>query len=191
MEYYKISENLKYACLSSKLQSIKTHPNTVNLNKQGTRQGTVNTSLRHKFGIPSCPQRGEQVRIRCPTTACSPVPRISSLSWYFQLWSSTHIQWSKVDRYISGRNSIRSNSNSFLPLILIICNRHSLTKLILITQLSQLTKLTLITNLTKLTITHSTHPNHSTHRTHQTHETHPNHSTQPSHQTNLHSLNSS
>ena len=43
MEYYKISENLKYACLSSKLQSIKTHPNTVNLHKQGTRQGTVNT----------------------------------------------------------------------------------------------------------------------------------------------------
>ena len=80
MEYYKISENLKYACLSSKLQSIKTHPNTVNLNKQGTRQGTVNTSLRHKFGIPSCPQPGEQVKKQCPTTACSPVPRISSPS---------------------------------------------------------------------------------------------------------------
>ena len=28
--------------------------NTVNLNKQGTRKGTVNTSLRHKFGIPRC-----------------------------------------------------------------------------------------------------------------------------------------
>ena len=26
MEYYKISENLKYACLRSKIQSIKTHP---------------------------------------------------------------------------------------------------------------------------------------------------------------------
>ena len=167
MEYYKISENLKYACLSSKLQSIKTHPNTVNLHKQGTRQGTVNTSLRHKFGIPSCPQPGEQVRKRCPTTACSPVPRISSPSWYFQLWSSTHIQWSKVDRYISGRNSIRSNSNSFLPPILIICHRHSLTKLILITQLTQ---------LSQLTITHSIHPNHSTN---------------PTHQTNRHSLNSS
>ena len=188
MEYYKISENLKYACLSLKLQSIKTHPNTVNLNKQGTRQGTVNTSLRHKFGIPSCPQPGEQVRKRCPTTACSPVPRISSLSWYFQLWSSTHIQWSKVDRYISGRNSIRSNSNSFLPPILIICHRHSLTKLILITQLTQLiqlTQLTLITQLTQQTVTHSTHPNHSTH------QTHPNHSTHPSHQTKLHSINSS
>ena len=164
MEYYKISENLKYACLSSKLQSIKTHPNTVNLHKQGTRQGTVNNSLRHRFGIPSCPQPGEQVRKRCPTTACSPVPRISSPSWYFQLWSSTHIQWSKVDRYISGRNSIRSNSNSFLPPILIICHRHSLTKLILITQLTQ------------LTVTHSIHPHHSTN------------STQKS---NRHSLNSS
>ena len=134
-------------------------------------QGTVNTSLRHKFGIPSCPQPGEQVRKRCPTTACSPVPRISSPSWYFQLWSSTHIQWSKVDRYISGRNSIRSNSNSFLPPILIICNRHSLTKLILITQLTQLiqlTKLTLNTQLIQLTVTHSIHPNHSTNPTHQT-----------------------
>ena len=114
----------------------------------------------------------EQVRKWCPTTACSPLPGISSPSWYFQLWSSTHIQWSKVDRYISGRNSIRSNSNSFLPPILIICNRHSLTKLILITQLTQLiqlTQLTLITQLTKLTVTHSTHPNHTTHPTHQTH----------------------
>ena len=33
MEYHKISENLKYAFLRSKLQSIKTHPNTVNLHK--------------------------------------------------------------------------------------------------------------------------------------------------------------
>ena len=152
---------------------------------QGKALSSVNTSLRHKFGIPSCPQPGEQVRKRCPTTACSPVPRISSPSWYFQLWSSTHIQWSKVDRYISGRNSIRSNSNSFLPPILIICHRHSLTKLILITQFAQLTKFTLITQLTQLAVTHSTHPNHTTQPTH---KTHPNHS---SHKTNRHSLNSS
>ena len=33
MEYYKISENQKYACLRNKLQSIKTHPNTVYLHK--------------------------------------------------------------------------------------------------------------------------------------------------------------
>ena len=33
MEYYKISENLKYACLKSKLKRIKTHPNTVDLHK--------------------------------------------------------------------------------------------------------------------------------------------------------------
>ena len=33
MEYHKISENLKYAFLRSKLQSIKTHPNTVDLHK--------------------------------------------------------------------------------------------------------------------------------------------------------------
>ena len=33
MEDHKISENLKYAYLRSKLQSIKTHPNTVNLHK--------------------------------------------------------------------------------------------------------------------------------------------------------------
>ena len=33
MEYHKISENLKYAFLRSKLLSIKTHPNTVNLHK--------------------------------------------------------------------------------------------------------------------------------------------------------------
>ena len=176
MEYYKISENLKYACLSSKLQSIKTHPNTVNLHKQGTRQGTVNTSLRHKFGIPSCPQPGEQVRKRCPTTACSPVPRISSPSWYFQLWSSTHIQWGKVDRYISGRNSIRSNS--FFPPTLIIWHRHSFTKLILITQLIQ------------LTVTHSIHPNHSTHPSHPTYQTHPNHSCHSFHQNIRRSLNS-
>ena len=127
-------------------------------------QGTVNTSLRHKFGIHRCPRPGEQVRKRCPTTACSPLPGISSPSWYFQLWSSRPIQWSKVDRYISGRNSIRSNSDSFLPPILIICNRHSLTKLILITQLTQLIQLTQITliaqltQLTKLTVTQSTHP---------------------------------
>ena len=29
-------------------------------------QGTVNTSLRHKFGIYRCPRPGEQVRKRCP-----------------------------------------------------------------------------------------------------------------------------
>ena len=40
-------------------------------------QGTVNTSLRHKFGIHRCPRPGEQVRKRCPTTACSPLPGIS------------------------------------------------------------------------------------------------------------------
>ena len=33
MEYYKISENLTYDCLRSKLRSIKTHPNTVDLHK--------------------------------------------------------------------------------------------------------------------------------------------------------------
>ena len=33
MEYYKISENIKYDCLRSKLRSIKTHPNTVDLHK--------------------------------------------------------------------------------------------------------------------------------------------------------------
>ena len=76
MEYYKISENLKYACLRSKIQSIKTHPYAVNLHKQDT----VNTRLRHKFGIPRCPRPGEQVRKRCPTTASSPLPGISSPS---------------------------------------------------------------------------------------------------------------
>ena len=122
------------------------------------------TNTRHKARhCQHQSQPGEQVRKRCPTTACFPLPGIS---WYFQLWSSTHIQWSKVDRYISGRNSIRSNSNSFLPPILIICHRHSLTKLILITQLTQ---------LTQLTVTHSTHPDHSTHQTHQTHQTRPTH----------------
>ena len=40
-------------------------------------QGTVNTSLTHKFGIHRCPRPGEQVRKRCPTTACSPLPGIS------------------------------------------------------------------------------------------------------------------
>ena len=48
-------------------------------------------------------------------------------------------------------NSIISNLNSFLPPILHICHRNSLTKLILITQLNQ------------LAVTHSTHPNHPTH----------------------------
>jgi hypothetical protein len=117
---------------------------------------TVNTILRRKFGIPRCPQPGEQVRKQCPTTAWSPLPGISSPSSYFQLWSSRPIQWSKVDRYISGRNSIGSNSNSFLPPILIICNRHSFTKLILITQLTKLTLITQLTQLTQVTITHST-----------------------------------
>ena len=152
MEYYKTSKNLKYACLRSKLQSIKTHPNTVILHKHKAQGKALST--------PVSAWRASQ------KTACSPVPRISSPSWYFQLWSSTHIQWSKVDRYISGRNSIRSNSNSFLPPIVIICKRHSLSKLIIITQLTQLTKLTLITQLIQLTVTHSIHPNHSTHQTH-------------------------
>ena len=100
-------------------------------------------------------------------------------------------------------NSIISNLNSFLPPILHICHRNSITKLILITQLNQLavthsthpnhsTRPTHPTHQTHLN--HLTHPNHSTqqsHQTHPTHQTHPHHSNHSSHQTKRHSLNSS
>ena len=45
MEYYKISENLKYACLRSKLQSIKTHPNTVILHKHKAQGKALSTPV--------------------------------------------------------------------------------------------------------------------------------------------------
>ena len=69
-----------------------------------------------------------------------------------------------IDISVEGIPSYQTQTPSSLPYVLIIFHRHSLTKLILITQLTQLiqlTKLTLITQLTQLTqltVTHSTHP---------------------------------
>ena len=45
MEYYKISENLKYACLTSKIQSIKTHPNNVILHKHKAQGKALSTPV--------------------------------------------------------------------------------------------------------------------------------------------------
>ena len=57
MEYYKISENLKYACLRSKIQSIKTHPYAVNLHKLiktlSTPDSDINLAFLVALGLES------------------------------------------------------------------------------------------------------------------------------------------
>ena len=57
MEYYNISENLKYACLRSKIQSIKTHPYAVNLHKLiktlSTPDSDINSAFLVALGLES------------------------------------------------------------------------------------------------------------------------------------------
>ena len=62
MEYYKISENLKYACLRSKIQSIKTHPYAVNLHKLiktlSTPDSDINLAFLVALGLESKSENG-------------------------------------------------------------------------------------------------------------------------------------
>ena len=62
MEYHKISENLKYAFLRSKLQSIKTHPNTVDLHKLikalSTPVSDINLAFIAALGLESKSENG-------------------------------------------------------------------------------------------------------------------------------------
>ena len=170
MEYYKISENLKYACLRSKIQSIKTHPYAVNLHKLiktlSTPDSDINLAFLVALGLESKSENGvlQQQVLLCLVFQVLPDISHCEVPHIFNEAKLNIYQWT---------NSIISNLNSFLPPILHICHRNSLTKLILITQLNQ------------LAVTHSTHPNHTTQPTP---KTHPNHS---SHKTNRHSLNSS
>ena len=170
MEYYKISENLKYACLRSKIQSIKTHPYAVNLHKLiktlSTPDSDINSAFLVALGLESKSENGvlQQQVLLCLVFQVLPDISNCEVPHMFTEAKLIIYQWT---------NSIISNLNSFLPPILHICHRNSLTKLILITQLNQ------------LAVTHSTHPNHTTQQTPKTHLN------QSSHITKRHSLNSS
>ena len=82
MEYYKISENLKYACLKSKLQSIKTHPNTVILHKhkaQGKALSTPVSDINLAFLAALCLEsKSEKGVLQQHVFLCLVFPDISS-----------------------------------------------------------------------------------------------------------------
>ena len=88
MEYYKINENLKHACLRSNVQSIKTHPYAVNLHKLikvlSTPVSDINLAFLVALGLESKSENRilQQQFLLClvfqvlPDISCCKVPQI-------------------------------------------------------------------------------------------------------------------
>ena len=115
MEYHKISENLKYACLRSKIQSIKTHPYAVNLHKLiktlSTPDSDINSAFLVALGLESKSENGvlQQQVLLCLVFQVLPDISHSEVPHIFNEAKLIIYQWT---------NSIISNLNSFLPPIL-------------------------------------------------------------------------
>ena len=123
MEYYKISENLKYACLRSKIQSIKTHPYAANLHKLiktlATPDSDINSAFLVALGLESKSENGvlQQQVLLC--LVFQVVPDISHCE-------VPHIfnEAKLIDISVEGILSDQTQTPSPLPYLLFVTGTH-------------------------------------------------------------------
>ena len=125
MEYYKISENLKYDCLRSKLRSIKTHPNTVDLHKLikalSTPVSDVNLAFLAALSLESKSENGvlQQHVLLCLVFQVLPDISICEVPHLFN-------EAKLIDISVDGFLSDQTQTPSSLPYLLFVTGTHSL-----------------------------------------------------------------
>ena len=122
MEYYKISENLKYACLRSKIQSIKTHPYAANLHKLIKTLSTPDTDINLAFLIAlSLESKSENGVLQQHVFLCLVFPDISSCEVQ-HIFNEAKL----IDISVEGILSDQTQTPSSLPYLLFVTGTHSL-----------------------------------------------------------------